>query len=143
MDDLAKWLSEQLDEDARVASTATPPGSGHWSLYIEGGDDGWAFEDSKGGEPGCIIGSKTAAQHITRWDPARVLAEVEAKRAILAGHPPIECSNVRCPVGLHCGTCEYDDPSGNHWPCPTARALALPYRDRPGYRPEWAPEPGG
>ncbi|MET8827527.1 DUF6221 family protein [Streptomyces sp. NPDC004610] len=56
--------------------------------------------------------------HIVRHDPARVLAETDAKRRVLAWAltaPP--------------------SPSRDH----VLRLLALPYADRPGYREKWRP----
>jgi uncharacterized protein DUF6221 len=59
----------------------------------------------------------SAAGHIARHDPARVLREVTAKRTILAEHYRME-------DGV-CNSC-----SGvfmQAWPCPTVRALAAVY----------------
>jgi hypothetical protein len=57
--------------------------------------------------------------HVARWDPARVLAECEAKRRI---------------VGIHQEPAEWQLVSDM-----TLRVLALPYADRNDYRPEWRP----
>ena len=73
----------------------------------------------------------SAAGHIVRWDPARVLAEIDAKRRILA-----ECERMLLRDRLR---------PGDYWDgCrdalrSTVIALALPYADRPGYREEWRP----
>lgn len=83
----------------------------------------------------------SAAGHIVRWDPARVLAEVEAKRRILDLHAPSAdgseceyCSNLcHSGSGLWC-----PDPHAPY-PCETVRLLALPYADQPGYLEEWRP----
>lgn len=72
---------------------------------------------------------KTDARHIARWDPARVLREVEAKRLLLAGHEGVH----RCDWGEHRG--------GDYLPCKQTRLLALPDSDHPDYDPDWAPEP--
>ena len=70
------------------------------------------------------------SRHIVNWDPARALAEVDAKRRLLDLHPyagmlsaPESCE----PCAAHPG------------PCATLRLLTLPYADRPGYREEWRP----
>jgi hypothetical protein len=61
------------------------------------------------------------AMHIARWDPARVLAEVEAKRRIL---------DMVVPGNYYGGYGEaYLD---------AVRELAQPYAGRPGWREEWA-----
>ncbi|OLT24379.1 hypothetical protein BJF79_13635 [Actinomadura sp. CNU-125] len=63
--------------------------------------------------------------HFARFDPARVLAEVEAKRQIVDIHE-----------GLHsCGAADYD----NADPCPTLQLLAQVYAGHPSYRKEWRP----
>jgi len=54
--------------------------------------------------------------HIVRHDPARILAEVAAKRELLARH-----------------TAYYGDGDDSHWPVPVIRLLAEAYRERPGY----------
>lgn len=56
------------------------------------------------------------AVHIARHDPARILAECEAKRAIVAYD--------------HVDLATYID---------MTRLLALPYADHPDYREEWRP----
>lgn len=80
--------------------------------------------------------------HIARWDPARVLAEVEAKRRILDEHQPVHGYDPNGPV---CSTCGEpgnlgDETAVVRWPCPTVRLLALPYADRAGYQAEWCPD---
>jgi hypothetical protein len=69
---------------------------------------------------------------VATYDPARVLAECEAKRQI---------------VNL-CARVVEDDEGNNYYSdgwaglqvaVTTLRFLALPYSDRPGYRQEWRP----
>lgn len=62
------------------------------------------------------------AEHIVRWDPARALREVEAKRRILERHNP-------------CDDWSYGDAST----CPELCLLALPYADHRDYCQEWKP----
>ena len=64
-------------------------------------------------------------RHIARHDPARVLAECEAKRAVVGLHPEM--------LGW-CQGCAHES-----YPCRTLLALALPYADHPDYREEWRP----
>jgi hypothetical protein len=59
--------------------------------------------------------------HIARWDPARVLAECEAKRRIVELHG---CYH----------SCRSSDYAGD---CPTMDLVALPYASHPEYREEW------
>jgi len=67
--------------------------------------------------------SKVDAEHIARWDPARVLAECEAKRRIIMWHG----DRNDCWFNSH----------GE--PCDHLTALALPYADHPSFRQEWKP----
>lgn len=69
------------------------------------------------------------SEHQARWPPARVLAECEAKRKT------IEHINE-----------QHDSAHGEpgsflppEW-AEILKILALPFADRPGYRPEWRPE---
>jgi len=61
-------------------------------------------------------------EHVARWDPARVLAECAAKRAMLAKIPKMSDT-----FDLLGGTSEY-----------VLRCLAAVYVNHPDYRQEWA-----
>jgi hypothetical protein len=61
-------------------------------------------------------------------DPARVLAECEAKRRVVKLHS--------AESGQHPDFCGHDL---RELPCPTLRLLALVYADHPDYLPEWKP----
>jgi len=82
-----------------------------------------------------------AIQHAKRWEPARVLAECAAKRAIVAEHQPYSDGYWRtegtcvCCVDFHADM----DCENKPWPCPTLRALAAVYAERDGFQEEWAP----
>lgn len=78
-------------------------------------------------------------EHIARHDPARVLAECEAKRRIVEWHKPMHPSDSR-----YLPACEgcWDEggmDGAPTYPCRTIRWLAVPYADDPGYREEWRP----
>lgn len=93
-----------------------------------------------------ITVSEHDAVHIARHDPARVLAEVAAKRRIIDLHHSLGPSagtedEVVCDA---CGP-EEDisfrvETYGGRWPCTTLRLLASVYAGRPGWRSEWAPD---
>jgi hypothetical protein len=118
MNDLVRFLRAQLDDDERVARETTDHLADVWGwveLAYDGIDADVAFHD--------------------RFDPARVLAEVDAKRRILdlhdamvagveaaAGTVLAGASKVRLGAYLNAVKC-----------------LALPYAGRPGYRDEWRP----
>ncbi|MFI9200191.1 DUF6221 family protein [Streptomyces sp. NPDC053048] len=129
--DLEAFLRARFDEDERVASAATP---GPWRYNP---DKVWNLPGQHFGEefvaagtvdkPICVAGTGPAddpksmadAAHIAQHDPARVLAEVEAKRRLIEdtwGGP------------------DHEDMWLHHM-----RLLALPYVDHPDYREEWRP----
>lgn len=123
---LTDWLLARIAEDEGVVRRANGTGF----------DLGVGLDvDYIGGLPSGI--------HI---DPARVLAECEAKRRIVEEHKMMP---VREPsYGLYDGCCETctawgeyggpnEDKTLNY--CPTLRLLALPYADHPDYDEEWKP----
>jgi len=135
MDDLVRWLGKQLEEDERLARAATP---GPWSRMGRRVLDPTPPSDRLG--IGMAVGHAAAdadfnetADHIVRHDPARVLREIDSKRAILALHTQ----------SLRDGGCQVCDvPGGRRLrpdACTTVRMLASAYADRPGFREEWRP----
>ena len=147
MTDLISFLNARLDEDEAAARAALP-------IY----GPGWRPENSKvaGLGPARIWGKdskrpvaeaarRVSAAHITRHDPARVLREVAAKRAILAEHGPSRRDASRCRVCTaiaHTGM-GHADARRFRAPCPTLLFLAAVYSDHPDYRAEWAVSPVG
>ncbi|MET7458502.1 DUF6221 family protein [Streptomyces sp. NPDC005574] len=141
MDDLVRWYGEQLDADAARATTAAEELGADWDY-----DDGYVVTRREGDM--VATGSQDfleaeRGRFIAEHDPARVLRDIEAKRALLHEHR-ID--------GWRCSTCANeetfdDDADGNRewsrggkdFPCPTLRLIAAPYADRPGYREEWRP----
>lgn len=128
-DDLLTWLRAQLDDDEQVARKAT---SAPW--LVTASTDGTladvvpvtsSFEDY------CC--DRDDAEHIARWNPDRVLAEVAHKRRILQwvqdrlvdaeDFPQNDAYRVEAieATVLH------------------LRWLAAPYAGREGYRDEWKP----
>lgn len=126
--DLVTFLLARLDEDEQVARSATSgpwsvrpeTRSAHSSLYGEAdvdGPDGRAVAYDRDG--GCT--STEDAQHIVRHDPARVLADVEAKRRIVEGFQYLAA-----------------DPDLRQYAWTFAlRALTMPYIRHADYQPEW------
>jgi hypothetical protein len=114
-DDLTAFVKARLDEDEETANAVRPK---DWD------DIGWAG-----------VGA-TATAHAARFDPARVLREVEAKRAIVDLASKL--------VGR-----EWPDWHKEHGIAPTVREeanhlytlkiLAAVYNDHPDYRQEWTP----
>lgn len=139
MTDLMEFLRARLDDDEQVARAALPgpwlPGTAKphlvdWVVY--GQSRSWA------GHLGQVCDVEVAhdgafnAEHIARHDPTRVLAEVAAKRAVLALHW-IAVDQTNAVDGLAtCNECvEYA-------PCDTLRILASVYAGHPGYDWSWA-----
>ncbi|WP_327413220.1 DUF6221 family protein [Streptomyces sp. NBC_01233] len=154
MDDLVQFLRARLDEDeqiARIGDADEPPLA--WRQI--GGTGVIVASDGKRAEE-CANGNWAGiAERIVRHDPARVLAEVDAKRQIVELHGIVhreigwladgEEKHGEIPV---CGLCvpkhahyqrRDDVPEGA---CRTLRPLALPYADHPDYREEWRPSDG-
>ncbi|MFJ2676419.1 DUF6221 family protein [Streptomyces sp. NPDC087525] len=113
MNDLVEFLRARLDEDEQAACRVK-------SSWRQIGGTGVIVASDGGRAEECANGNWTGvAEHIVRHDPARVLVEVEAQRALIDGHA-----------------------ADSHW-CPMGdglfKVLALPYADHPDYRPEWRP----
>jgi hypothetical protein len=135
--DLPEFLSARLDMDEATARAATP---GPWHEYrdplgfcVEADGRGRVarFGDRRDHE------DEPNATHIARWDPARVLAEVKAKRAIMAEHTNGGESRPGKYFCTECGSGEpYEYPT--QWPCATLRLLAAPYADHRDYDPAWS-----
>ncbi|MEV0237547.1 DUF6221 family protein [Nonomuraea sp. NPDC050786] len=113
--DLIKFLRARLDEDEELARAA---GNRHWlvqdntiDLYPEHEDDGYMRWPTR-----------ADARHAAHWEPARVLREVEAKRALIKWvlDWPLRPSRPSSIDGV-------------------LERLALAYSDHPDYRDEWKP----
>jgi len=134
--DLVAFLTARLDEDEATANAATP------APWVETGEDILSASDDPHWTSACAANASGAdARHIARWDPVRVLREVEAKRRILKLHArehhcpisiPTETPE-RFPEGEYIST-EYVDDSEA---CTTVRALAAVYAGHPDYDEAW------
>lgn len=107
MDELIAFVRAQLDEDERVARAAQE----------------WTWRPELAAEFG-------SPEHIARWDPARVLAEVEAKRRILDEYKraldrrrqhPDDLASIGALLAL----------------LSAVKIAAQPYARRPGWHEEW------
>jgi hypothetical protein len=107
-----EFLTARLDEDEAAAMRAIEPGRDHF------------VDADPGAEP---LLFDAAGEFIL---PARVLREVEAKRAILAAYAPVAKAD---------GVDEYEYAYGWATGLGTAlRALAAVYSAHPDYDPAWA-----
>ncbi|MFJ6810639.1 DUF6221 family protein [Streptomyces anulatus] len=134
MDDLVQFLKNRLAEDEAIA---TAPTKATWATAE------WRFAEVDG-DPFVDLGTNHLTrvsslnehemQHIARHDPARVLAEVSAKRELLDRYENPDAS-------------EAVAPSMNRLTASVERAvlglafcyLALPHADHPDYRDDWRP----
>lgn len=160
MDDLIAFLRAQLDQDERMAREAPGPEwragverdgePGHWrgvkaDLVLLLPDVPIPMDHDVGAEvlraefvnDGKSAGRR-AVDHAVRWNPERVLAEVETKRRVLGRHSPdLERPS---PLGPLCRYCSPWDAQVS-WPCPDIIDLAQLYAGRDGWREEWSVEP--
>lgn len=139
-EELIAWLRAQLDEDERLArqafadhNNAGPDWREQWSGALNIGDD----------EDLVLTNDSQVSRFMEAFDPARVLAEVEAKRRILdeivdeANGIDLSVDMDRR-VGIRDETVE---------PClgdRLVRLLAQPYAGREGWLEKWSvnPKPG-
>lgn len=144
MDDLVQFLHARLDEDEQIARRADEE---PWRLKTLGRHDQAAVSTNATTGLVQLDGARATANgvHIVRHDPVRVLAEVEAKRKLLALHEPHQQPgrysdvNDRATWMMCCSMCQVDMVQESDWPCETMRLLALPYADHPNYSKDWRP----
>lgn len=166
MDDLVQFLRARLDEDEQAARKAAALCGCHPAA------PSWTFRDGDEKTDGRILvvdephptykrrlarrwntsyDGLFAAEHIVRHDPARVLAEVDAKRRRLARHIP---ERRRLALNDEDGTtsfafliCTSCMPNRSveigqavvEWPCPDLLDDAAVYADHPEHRDAWRP----
>lgn len=141
-DDPVTFLRARLDEDKARAAAAAEDAGARW--YYGGGYVLARREDDMVATGSHDFLDQERGEFIAAHDPARVLAEVEAKQQLLDEHEADSFGD--------CTTCarpeDFDeDGDGNRtwsrssqpFPCPTLRLLSLPYADHPDYREEWRP----
>jgi len=128
---IVEFITARLDEDEALARRPPP----NWRQIGKTGvivaSDGTSAEECGA----CYWDG--VAEHIVHHDPARVLAEVKAKRAIVQAHQKF---------GLEAALVEHKgyDALNYHRNQAMAHALnvvlrylALPYADHPDYDPAW------
>ena len=134
--EIVEFLRAQYDAEEELAKHARDDGEGRWHLADPPEEESGRLEDERGyvvvydeGRP-----SFAQATHIALHDPARALAELDAKRRILdlcvrwieVGQPPPNST-------------WSDDAAGATVARSVLRLMALPDAEHPDYRPEWAP----
>lgn len=141
---IVEFLTACYDDFERVAKAAMmgtahadkPDGIADWYVSGLGEDNVHAGGFSLAIGPFGGIGE--AAEHMAMHDPTFVLADLAAKRQILAFHKIHHAWIVTAPDHDERPVIEcFED--GSDWPCNTVRLLALPFADRPGYDEAWRP----
>lgn len=109
-------------------------------MYSASGDALFEFDERQMRE--ADRSTLALAEHFCSWQPARVLAECKAKRAIVEWHTPMAMSGTAMAKGYlpNCQGC-YEDgglDGAPSYPCRNVRHLAAVYASHPDYDPEWA-----
>ncbi|MET9138876.1 DUF6221 family protein [Streptomyces parvulus] len=128
MDDLVQWLRAQLDEDERIANHTGQP-STSWQNFDMRGE--LRDDHSRGTVAYCPLPS--TRRHIARHDPARVLLEIDADRALLK-----EYASAQAAVDANAHPDMYDVGRAQGLE-EAVRRRASARADRPGYQESWRP----
>ena len=157
---LTAFLNARLDENEAAAKAAQLRFPGPWDRLVTPDSplpSAVSLYDSRDESFGVIRGSY-AAEHIVRHDPARVLREVEAGRARIAGllrRPPdfnpsdehYSCSQAVSDESDEPGS-GCSDPDRRGQPCDCGRDASIErmlridaaiWSDHPDYQEEWKP----
>lgn len=144
------FIRARLDEWEETAKRAAFGWGGQWSTRHET-DDGveWSAVTAPGSRNVLTTEDGDCATHAALNDPAHVLRQVDALRAVLdlheaatdhTGSPILHSIDAGAPHP-GCTTCGAPGEWYHHeWPCETLRALAAIWSDHPDYQPEWAPD---
>ena len=137
MDELVAWYRQQLDDDEREAKEsakestrhlagADPEVVGHWHVVERAATGTFVATRDQWGRVAEVFPTYGGAHadHIARHGPAAVLADIEAKRAVLDYYEHIENSTLSNPSEYNTAGAMID-------------MLARGYRHRPGWKQEW------
>lgn len=140
--DLTEFLTARYDEEQQLAQAAAP---GPWHVELLGAK---GYPQRISNAQATVIGqtytsptyAPAGARHIAYWDPARVVADLAAKRALIqlafryaadfdqrsgCGHTVEQIATGACPF---VGEMESMD---------LLRLLAAPYSEHPDFDPAW------
>ena len=148
MSEIADFLRARYAERRAIAEAAA-------NLQCDP-ENGWGITDTSNYAPTekrrwisphiGMLHEVESAEHIVANNPAVVIADCDAKLAIIDEHPAatgFDGNNVSGTVCRTCGEINYDgELTGDPYPCRTLRLLAQPFARVGRYRPEWALELG-
>lgn len=125
---ITEFLLARIEEDEKYARAA---GGRRWASWNRSWDATPSRDIADGTERLFPVPAQYD-EHVAQWDPARVLAECEAKRRIVEMHPVYADNDQHdCPG-------EWPNYAGPGDPCPTLLALASVHADHPDYDAAWA-----
>ena len=128
--DLVDFLRARLDDDEQTAREAAKIDGDQWSVAGPSSNDPDRVEGNTGwGAVGYDM-VEPVVHHVARHDPARVLREVAAKRAILERYA-VSVKEAELSAG---GWADGYDRALEL----CVRSVAAVYADHPAYRAEWA-----
>lgn len=131
MDDLIAFLNRMIDEDEASARACAEVYPAPWDVndrghtaYVRADEPTFRIVAELEQHDSIHDWLGTRLEHIARHDPARALADVAAKRAIVEAHHPVD-------------PCDAHDAMCHTVPCSTLLALASVYADHPDFKAEW------
>ncbi|AVH60035.1 MULTISPECIES: DUF6221 family protein [Streptomyces] len=137
--ELVDFLRARLDEDEALAREA-PKGPWHIGNAVDPTQP-CNVHTFPGARPVADGLNWLVAEHIARHDPARVLAEVDVKRQLIARGGPFCTSDCDEPGNEPMDPdTNWTTPLEHHLDCAAyeaAKLMALPYADHPDFDPAW------
>ncbi|MFF7452127.1 MULTISPECIES: DUF6221 family protein [unclassified Streptomyces] len=124
MDELVEWLRAQLDEDERIARSCAR--TDWWEHPVN-----WVSAAPM--HRVALVAHDGDRRHIVEHDPARVLREIDADRALIADYVSAQetVDAIAHPDMYDVGRAQGLEDA--------VRRRASAYDQRPGYREEWRP----
>lgn len=135
MNSLAAFLRARVDEDEQIAQQAIAQAGPEWRSYFK-----QVLAPASSYEA-CAAEAETseAAAHIARWDPARALVEVEAKRQHIARWEDVERQIVASPAQEMWSAIRNELLSVRRAYALVLQDDAVVYAGHPDYQEEWRP----